>query len=332
MPGPSLSDGGYVELFPDCDPPKLDQDYWNDYNQFIKDVVFTAATSPLSTNPVWAAFLSDQIMPFVENTLNEQNKLARGTTGTSGPQLTDTFSLQETDPTVYSSTRSIGQVLLTDLPYIRIGVDDGDMGAVGHRSLTVTNSSANVPTCAAVQAYAAPKVKTAATNADLLAMSSSASFGDEVLLGSNDMLKKMIWTGRTWQCPGETFEMQAGEQILEGHCVMVGAVGAGADRFQDKVYKQNRSGSNRTSVVGVLALSDASADEFVTVAYAGIWKVLVVVDAVNGLTGTYIHSPDNAQGAGMYLNNTGTAANYAIALEAYTAVNLIKALLVIGQP
>jgi hypothetical protein len=77
--------------------------------------------------------------------------------------------------------------------------------------------------------------------------------------------KLWTYTGRTWQVVGETIEMLASTDFIEGNTVEVSA-----DNDYE-VMKTNTGGD--VHVIGVIALQGCTAGDWVTVATRGIWGV-----------------------------------------------------------
>lgn len=87
--------------------------------------------------------------------------------------------------------------------------------------------------------------------------------------------KLFIYSGRTWQCPGETIELLAKENLLKGQVLQISGTGATAD------YQAERTTTTGdVDVIGIVALKDITAGEWFCCATSGIWDVACV-------TGTY---------------------------------------------
>jgi len=87
--------------------------------------------------------------------------------------------------------------------------------------------------------------------------------------------KLWTYTGRTWQVVGETVELLAKVDVIEGNTVEISGSGSTAD-FQ---FKKTESAED-VHVIGVVALKNVSAGEWATVAMNGVWQV--ACDAQSG--------------------------------------------------
>jgi hypothetical protein len=106
----------------------------------------------------------------------------------------------------------------------------------------------------------------------MLALLSPAAGQQFFTVGALAQFNKLFtYTGRTWQCPGETVELQCREDLGEGCVVEI----ATADDYG--IRKCADSGDK--DVVGVVALRSYPNGSWATVATAGLWHVAVVGSA-----------------------------------------------------
>ena len=85
--------------------------------------------------------------------------------------------------------------------------------------------------------------------------------------------KLWTYTGRTWQVIGETIEMLASENMIEGNTVEVGTT---AD-YQISLTNTSQD----VNVIGVVALKGLLANQWGTMATRGLWEVACVTDTYN---------------------------------------------------
>lgn len=119
------------------------------------------------------------------------------------------------------------------------------------------------------------------TKSQLLAKT-GMSEGDQFYVNANagtafTSQENKLWTytGRTWQVIGETVELLAQVDVIEGNTVEISGSGSTSD-FQ--FTKTNAA--EDVHVIGVVALKGASAGDWATVATRGMWEV--ACDATSG--------------------------------------------------
>lgn len=112
---------------------------------------------------------------------------------------------------------------------------------------------------------------------DLLAVT-GMSIGDLFYLNRNlgtnytaQENKVCVWSGRTWQVPGETIELLATQDMLMGNTV---EVDTSATQTSSNNYKIRKTVlQNSSEVIGVVALDAVTAGDWCAVATRGIWEV-----------------------------------------------------------
>ena len=119
------------------------------------------------------------------------------------------------------------------------------------------------------------------SKADLLAKTGMTE-GQQFFVNANlgtafTSQKNKLWTytGRTWQVIGETVELLAQVDVIEGNTVEISGSGSTSD-FQFR----KTDAAEDVHVIGVVALKGVSAGEWATVAMNGIWEV--ACDATSG--------------------------------------------------
>ncbi len=119
------------------------------------------------------------------------------------------------------------------------------------------------------------------TKAQLLAktgMTEGQQFYVNANLGTSfTSQENRLWTysGRTWQVIGETVELLAQVDVIEGNTVEVSGGGSSSD-FE---FRKTNAAED-VHVIGVVALKGVSAGEWATVAMNGMWQV--ACDATSG--------------------------------------------------
>ena len=119
------------------------------------------------------------------------------------------------------------------------------------------------------------------TKADLLAKTGMTE-GQQFYVNANmgtafTSHENRVWTytGRTWQVVGETVELLAKDDVIEGNTVEVSGTGS-TDDFQF----QKTNAAEDPHVIGVVALKGVAAGQWATVAMNGVWQV--ACDAQSG--------------------------------------------------
>ena len=114
------------------------------------------------------------------------------------------------------------------------------------------------------------------SQAELVALT-GLSKGDQFYMIGDSEQKNKLWTfsGRTWQVPGETVELKAGINCVEGNTVEISGSGS-TDDFEFKLT----TSAEDVHVIGVVALQSVEIGEWASIACNGIWPV--ACDSQNG--------------------------------------------------
>lgn len=154
---------------------------------------------------------------------------------------------------------SAGNTNMTGNIFTDVNVFTADQELVTKKYVDDNSSSLEVGTLATMLA------KTGMTEGTMFYL--NANLGTSFTSQEN---KICIYSGRTWQCIGETVELQATTALLKGQVLKIGTT---AD-FQ--VIKTTTDSD--VDVIGVVAFEDCAAGDWITVAMSGIWEVAVVVN------------------------------------------------------